>query len=210
MIYSPSCINFLCITKRSSLALCASFASRSRFVRCTTSSPGNPASGSLHPQHHRRYHHRGRARASNTISMCIMRSYETRGRGVVDPPPRRGNYTSHPPAGVMRLPREWRRTSVESFSDDGRYVEYRFVATSMAASVYIMLTSSRRSRSRPRAIEYVEEPRIRARSRARSVSRRRVSDVEIVRPARTSYIDPRGSGYVDERVTRRSVSRVRH
>jgi hypothetical protein len=27
----------------------------------------------------------------------------------------------------MRLPREWRRTSVESFSDDGRYVEYRFV-----------------------------------------------------------------------------------
>ncbi|KAH6851455.1 hypothetical protein BKA58DRAFT_326464 [Alternaria rosae] len=124
--------------------------------------------------------------------MCIMRSYETRGRGVVDPPPRRGNYTSHPPAGVMRLPREWRRTSVESFSDDGRYVEYR------------------RSRSRPRAIEYVEEPRIRARSRARSVSRRRVSDVEIVRPARTSYIDPRGSGYVDERITRRSVSRVRH
>jgi hypothetical protein len=54
--------------------------------------------------------------------MCIMKSYETRGRGVVDPPPRRGNYTSHAPAGVMRLPREWRRTSVESFSDDGRYV----------------------------------------------------------------------------------------
>ena len=120
-----------------------------------------------------------------------MKTYETRGRGVVDPPPRRGNFTSHPPAGVMRLPRDWQRTSVESFSDNGRYVEYR------------------RSRSRPRAIEYIEEPRTRARSRARSVSRRRVSDVEIVRPGRTSYVDPRGS-YVDERVTRRSVSRVRH
>ncbi|RYN70936.1 hypothetical protein AA0117_g9979 [Alternaria alternata] len=73
--------------------------------------------------------------------MCIMKTYETRGRGVVDPPPRRGNFTSHPPAGVMRLPRDWQRTSVESFSDNGRYVEYR------------------RSRSRPRAIEYIEEPR---------------------------------------------------
>jgi hypothetical protein len=31
----------------------------------------------------------------------------------------------------MRLPREWRRTSVESFSDDGRYVEYRFAAPLM-------------------------------------------------------------------------------
>ncbi|RYN72877.1 hypothetical protein AA0120_g12684 [Alternaria tenuissima] len=88
--------------------------------------------------------------------MCIMKTYETRGRGVVDPPPRRGNFTSHPPAGVMRLPRDWQRTSVESFSDNGRYVEYR------------------RSRSRPRAIEYIEEPRTRARSRARSVSRRRL------------------------------------
>ncbi|KAL1794111.1 hypothetical protein ACET3X_007532 [Alternaria dauci] len=123
--------------------------------------------------------------------MCIMKTYETRGRGVVGPPPRRGNFTSHPPAGVMRLPRDWQRTSVETISDNGRYVEYR------------------RSRSRPRAIEYIEEPRTRARSRARSVSRRRVSDVEIVRPGRTSYVDPRGS-YVDERVTRRSVSRVRH
>jgi hypothetical protein len=62
-----------------------------------------------------------------------MKTYETRGRGVVDPPPRRGNFTSHPPAGVMRLPREWRRTSVESFSDDGRYVEYRFVVLQMAS-----------------------------------------------------------------------------
>ncbi|KAF1940725.1 hypothetical protein EJ02DRAFT_379206 [Clathrospora elynae] len=109
--------------------------------------------------------------------MCIMKSYETRGRTVVEPPPRRGNYTSHAPAGVMRLPREWRRS--ESYSDDGRVVEYR---------------------SQPRAIGYIEEPR-RSTTRARSVSRRRVSDVEI----RT----PRGS-YVDERITRRSVSRVRH
>lgn len=61
---------------------------------------------------------------NNQLStMCIMRTYETRGRTVVEPPPRRGNFTSHPPAGVMRLPREWRRT--ESISDDGRYVEYR-------------------------------------------------------------------------------------
>lgn len=57
--------------------------------------------------------------------MCIMKTYETRGRGVLDPPPRRGNYTSHPPAGVMRLPREWRRS--ESYSDDGRVIEYRWV-----------------------------------------------------------------------------------
>ncbi|EUC33590.1 hypothetical protein COCCADRAFT_36616 [Bipolaris zeicola 26-R-13] len=119
--------------------------------------------------------------------MCIMRTYETRGRTVVEPPPRRGNFTSHPPAGVMRLPREWRRT--ESISDDGRYVEYR------------------RSRSRPRVIEYYEEPR-RSTTRHRSVSRRRVTDVERRTP-RTSYIDPRDS-YVDERITRRSVSRVRH
>jgi hypothetical protein len=63
--------------------------------------------------------------------MCIMRTYETRGRTVVEPPPRRGNYTSHPPAGVMRLPREWRRT--ESISDDGRYIEYRFVMFPMVA-----------------------------------------------------------------------------
>ncbi|KAF1848317.1 uncharacterized protein K460DRAFT_276357 [Cucurbitaria berberidis CBS 394.84] len=110
--------------------------------------------------------------------MCLVKSYETRGPGVLDPPPRRGNFTSQPPAGVMRLPREWRRSG--SYSDDGRYVEYR--------------------RSQPRAIEYYEEPR-RSTTRARSVSRRRVSDVEL----RT----PRDS-YVDERVTRRSVSRVRH
>ncbi|KAF2845442.1 hypothetical protein T440DRAFT_472667 [Plenodomus tracheiphilus IPT5] len=57
--------------------------------------------------------------------MCIMKTYETRGRGVADPPPRRGNFTSHPPAGVMRLPREWRRS--ESYSDDGRVIEYRYV-----------------------------------------------------------------------------------
>ncbi|KAH9864560.1 hypothetical protein J1614_010495 [Plenodomus biglobosus] len=110
--------------------------------------------------------------------MCIMRTYETRGRGVTDPPPRRGNFTSHPPAGVMRLPREWRRS--ESYSDDGRVVEYRH--------------------SQPRVIEYYEEPR-RSTTRARSVSRRRISDIEVR--------NPRGS-YVDERVTRRSVSRVRH
>jgi hypothetical protein len=54
-----------------------------------------------------------------------MKSYETRGRTVVDPPPRVGNFTSHSPAGVMRLPREWRRS--ESSSDNGRYVEYRCV-----------------------------------------------------------------------------------
>ncbi|KAF2025427.1 hypothetical protein EK21DRAFT_76488 [Setomelanomma holmii] len=108
--------------------------------------------------------------------MCIMKTYETRGRTVVEPPPRVGNYTSHPPAGVMRLPREWRRSS----STD-RVVEYR--------------------RSQPRAIEYVvEEPR-RSTHRARSVSRRRASDVEIRHP--------RGS-YVDERTSRRSVSRVRY
>jgi hypothetical protein len=59
--------------------------------------------------------------------MCIMKSYETRGRTVVEPPPRVGNFTSHAPAGVMRLPREWRRE--ESVSDDGRYVEYRYVFT---------------------------------------------------------------------------------
>jgi hypothetical protein len=58
--------------------------------------------------------------------MCIMKTYETRGRTVVEPPPRIGNHTSHPPAGVMRLPREWRRS--ESYSDDGRYVEYRYVS----------------------------------------------------------------------------------
>jgi hypothetical protein len=69
-----------------------------------------------------------------------------------------------------------------------------------------VLTSPRRSQ--PRAIEYYEEPR-RSTTRARSVSRRRVSDVEI-RPGRSSYVDPRGSGYVNEHVTRRSVSRVRH
>ena len=57
--------------------------------------------------------------------MCLFKTYETRGRTVVEPPPRRGNHTSHPPAGVMRLPREWRRS--ESYSDDGRYVEVRSV-----------------------------------------------------------------------------------
>jgi hypothetical protein len=54
-----------------------------------------------------------------------MKTYETRGRTVVEPPPRIGTHTSHPPAGVMRLPREWRRS--ESYSDDGRVVEYRYV-----------------------------------------------------------------------------------
>lgn len=56
------------------------------------------------------------------LKMCIMKTYETRGRTVVEPPPRRSNFTSHPPAGVMRLPREWRRS--ESI-DSGRYIEYR-------------------------------------------------------------------------------------
>lgn len=58
--------------------------------------------------------------------MCIMKTYETRGPGVTDPPPRRGNYTSHPPAGVMRLPREWRRSA--SYSDEARHVvhEHRY------------------------------------------------------------------------------------
>jgi hypothetical protein len=64
-------------------------------------------------------------RATNSLAMCIMKTYETRGRTVVEPPPRRGNYTSQPPAGVMRLPREWRRSG--SYSDDGRVVEYRYV-----------------------------------------------------------------------------------
>ena len=59
--------------------------------------------------------------------MCLVKTSETtRGRTVIDPPPRVGNFTSHPPAGVMRLPREWRRE--ESISDDGRYVEYRYVS----------------------------------------------------------------------------------
>lgn len=67
--------------------------------------------------------------------MCIMRAYETRGPGVMDPPPRRGNFTSHPPAGVMRLPREWRRSA--SYSDEGRYVEHhshRYVCATAPAS----------------------------------------------------------------------------
>ncbi|OAL45072.1 hypothetical protein IQ07DRAFT_520607 [Pyrenochaeta sp. DS3sAY3a] len=113
--------------------------------------------------------------------MCIMRTYETRGRDVLDPPPRRGNYTSHPPAGVMRLPREWRREDVVRES-----VEYRYVP-----------------RSQPRVIGYIEEPR-RSTTRARSVSRRRGSREYEYERERT----PRAS-YVDERVTRRSVSRVR-
>lgn len=46
----------------------------------------------------------------STPNMCLLKTYETRGPGVADPPPRRGNYTSHPPAGVMRLPREWQRS----------------------------------------------------------------------------------------------------
>jgi hypothetical protein len=66
--------------------------------------------------------------------MCIMKSYETRGRNVVEPPPRVGNFTSHAPAGVMRLPREWRRE--ESVSDDGRYVEYRY------AVLFLLCTST--------------------------------------------------------------------
>ncbi|KAI2486056.1 hypothetical protein Ptr902_00189 [Pyrenophora tritici-repentis] len=79
--------------------------------------------------------------------MCLFKTYETRGRTVVEPPPRRGNFTSHPPAGVMRLPREWRRS--ESYSDDGHFVEVR--------------------RSQPRVIEYYEEPR-------RSTTRHRKTD----------------------------------
>ncbi|KAL6704136.1 hypothetical protein ACN47E_008696 [Coniothyrium glycines] len=111
--------------------------------------------------------------------MCLMRTTETRGRGVFDPPPRRGNYTSHPPAGVMRLPREWQR---------GR--------DSRESVVYERRVIGRTSA--PRVIEYYEEPR-RSTTRVRSVSRRRIADVE-----RT----PRGS-FVDERVVRRSVSRHR-
>jgi hypothetical protein len=58
--------------------------------------------------------------------MCIMTTHETRGkqRDVFDPPPRRGNYTSHPPAGVMKLPREWQRNSRESVEYDVRREEY--------------------------------------------------------------------------------------
>jgi hypothetical protein len=100
---------------------------------------------------------------------------------------------------------------VESFSDDGRYVvaehSHRYVSPSLLLlNDYILTTRPRRSQ--PRAIEYYEEPR-RSTTRARSVSRRRVSDVEL-RPGRSSYVDPRGSGYVNEHVTKRSVSRVRH
>lgn len=134
--------------------------------------------------------------------MCLFKTYETRGRTVVEPPPRRGNYTSHPPAGVMRLPREWRRT--ESVSDDGYYVEYRYMHCAELRKHKLTLFSRR---SQPRVIEYYEQPR-HSTTRARSVSRRRISDVDRRTP-RTSYVDPRGS-YVDERVTRRSVSRVRH
>lgn len=116
--------------------------------------------------------------------MCIMKTYETRGRNVVEPPPRVGNYTSHPPAGVMRLPREWRRS--ESYSDDGRYVEYRLVSIphpleSQGVRRMLECNYSREilvlmqcRRSQPRAIGYIEEPR-RSTTRARSVSRRRVS-----------------------------------
>jgi hypothetical protein len=134
--------------------------------------------------------------------MCIMKTYETRGRTVVEPPPRIGTHTSHPPAGVMRLPREWRRS--ESYSDDGRVVEYRYVPLINFLDSFFfgwgeVLTRAIR-RSHPRAIEYIEEPR-RSTHRARSVSRRRISDVEIR--------DSRG-GYGDERVVRRSVSRVRY
>ncbi|KAH8727798.1 hypothetical protein GQ44DRAFT_737980 [Phaeosphaeriaceae sp. PMI808] len=96
--------------------------------------------------------------------MCITTTYPTRGRGVIDPPPRRGNFTSHPPAGVMRLPRSWRRSDerVE------RVVEYRH--------------------SEPRVIEHIEEPR-RSTHRARSVSRRRIEGRESWVEERT----PRGS-----------------
>ncbi|KAF3035390.1 hypothetical protein E8E11_004661 [Didymella keratinophila] len=100
-----------------------------------------------------------------------MKTYETRGPGVMDPPPRRGNYTSHPPAGVMRLPREWRR------SEEDRYVEHHH------------------RRSQPRAIEYYEEPRASRRSVSRS---RRVSDVRRsdVRRSDVEFREPRrSSGY---------------
>jgi hypothetical protein len=69
-----------------------------------------------------------------------------------------------------------------------------FVSThSVVPTVQITDLDNRRSTTR--AIEDVP------RHRARSVSRRRVSGVEVR--------DPRGS-YVDERAVRRSVSRVRY
>jgi hypothetical protein len=184
--------------------------------------------------------------------MCLVKTSETtRGRTVIDPPPRVGNFTSHAPAGVMRLPREWRRE--ESISDDGRYVEYRYVPVSINSNPFRRVfqlcvfktrlcilngdesvLTVRNRRSQPRAIGYIEEPRHRHRSRSRrrvevvdlgptrsrSRSRRRVSDVELVNRTRSrsrrrvSDVElvrgPRGSGYVDERVARRSVSRVRY
>jgi hypothetical protein len=77
--------------------------------------------------------------------MCIMKTYETRGRTVVEPPPRIGTHTSHPPAGVMRLPREWRRS--ESYSDDGRYVEYRYVVKFTFVFIFIFHGLVKRSRA---------------------------------------------------------------
>jgi hypothetical protein len=74
--------------------------------------------------------------------MCIMKTYETRGPGVMDPPPRRGNYTSHSPAGVMRLPREWQRSpSPRRRSErEVRYIEsghrYEFLVSFLLLFLY--------------------------------------------------------------------------
>jgi len=72
--------------------------------------------------------------------MCIMRTYETRGRTVIEPPPRRGNYTSHHPAGVMRVPREWRRSESVSVVDIGGYVFRLSLSFSLSLSLSLSLT----------------------------------------------------------------------
>lgn len=56
--------------------------------------------------------------------MCIMKSYETRGRDVLDPPPRRSNFTAHSPAGVMKLPKEWRKSDEYI---EREHITYRYV-----------------------------------------------------------------------------------
>lgn len=57
--------------------------------------------------------------------MCLVRTYETRGRGVLDPAPRRSNFGPQPASGIVRMPVKYRRS--ESFSDEERYIEYRYV-----------------------------------------------------------------------------------